>query len=138
MPRGGWRLSPTEDAADSALRLLVAPSAILGMVSPIAEAWLGGICLVVTPAPVTVPASASMTSPTSATVPIRTLLLSLTVLLLTDLLDLVAVVGGVARFAVIGTERAPIGSCVLPLRSTLKLLMGLSSQDRDSLALGVL
>jgi hypothetical protein len=59
----------------------------------------------------------------SATVPIRTLLLSLTIPLLTDLLDLVAVVSVVARFAVIGTEWAPIGSCVLPLRSTLKLLV---------------
>jgi hypothetical protein len=138
VPRGGWRLSPTEDATDSAPQLLVAPSAFLGMVSPIAEAWLGGVCLVVAPAPVTVPVSTSTTSPTSAAVPIRMLHLSLTVPLLTDLLDLIAVVSGVARFAVTGTERAPIGSCVLPLRSTLELLVRFSSQDCYSLALSVL
>jgi hypothetical protein len=138
MPRRGWGLSPTEDATDSALRLLVFPSAILDKVSPIIEAWLGGIRLVVAPAPVAAPASAAMTSPTSAAMPIRTLLPSLTTPLLMDLLDLIAVVGVVAKFAVIGTERVPIGSCFLPLRPTLKLLVRFSNQDRNNLALGVL
>jgi hypothetical protein len=65
------------------------------------------------------------------------LLLPLTVPLFIDLLDLVEVVGGVARFAVIGTEWAPIGSCALSLRFALKLFMRLISKDRDSLVLGV-